>query len=82
MAGLFVWTYLGVGLEGVNEVRGELDRRVAIFLPVVLAPYSIATVLCLEKEMEVKPSASLQPLAPIAQNHHTLNNLQSTSQYP
>ena len=85
MAGLFVWTYLGVGLEGVNEVRGELDRRVAIFLPVVLAPYSIATVLCLvlclEKEMEVKPSASLQPLAPIAQNHHTLNNLQSTSQY-
>lgn len=31
MAGLFVWTYLGVGLEGVNEVRGELDGRVAVF---------------------------------------------------
>lgn len=31
MAGLFVWTYLGVGLEGVNEVRGELDGRVAFF---------------------------------------------------
>ena len=31
MAGLFVWTYLGVGLEGVNEVRGELNGRVAVF---------------------------------------------------
>lgn len=31
----------------------------------------LCLVLCLKKEMEVKSSASLQSLAPIAQNHHT-----------
>lgn len=25
-----MWAYLGAGLEGLDEIRGELDRRVAV----------------------------------------------------